>query len=482
MPRARRRRTGRASGSARPCPPRRRVDGDEPAGLRHALLDGHAEPQALSGDAALVEPDAVVDDVDRHALVTVAGDDERPGDGLGRGAGVLEAVHHRLHRRGVDRLGGGHRDRARAEVARLEDERRGERGGGVDDALRDGAQGHRGVVVRALLRRGQVPHRVGGHRGGELPGRRIRGAGRREQRGEHAVVHDRVDLHALHLRGMLAHRVRVARQRGALGPVDPEGRLSEHRDDHQDRAAEDDRVEDLQERVERRDHAVAHRHLEEAEPERHGDRVDHRDPEAEGHRGARGRDRELLVQERLRDGREGLGDDRERPRREREDEDQGDGRVRGHDPAADHAGDARPDEAAEEHHEEGDAPGRAHGVQLPVDDLQRLQGEEQTERAGAAGEDRLDAGEADGVVGGPRRGAGEGARHGGRGARRAGRRPSGHRRRPGPVPGGCRLPRRGGAGRPSWGRGGRPRRTSRGSGRGTRAPCCSRCPAAARRA
>ncbi|MFT2689682.1 hypothetical protein [Clavibacter zhangzhiyongii] len=94
-------------------------------------------------------------------------------------------------------------------------------------------------------------------------GSAVRAAG--EQRGEDAVVHDRVDLHALHLRRMLAHRVRVAGERRALRPVDAERRLPEDRDEHQHRAAEDDRVERLQERVARGDHALAHHDLEEAE-------------------------------------------------------------------------------------------------------------------------------------------------------------------------------------------------------------------------
>ena len=49
--------------------------------------------------------------------------------------------------------------------------------------------------------------------------RRVR-ARRREQGREHAVVHDRVDLHALDLGRVLAHRVAVAVERGGLRAVD----------------------------------------------------------------------------------------------------------------------------------------------------------------------------------------------------------------------------------------------------------------------
>ena len=57
-----------------------------------------------------------------------------------------------------------------------------------------------------------------------------------------------------------------------------------------------------------------------------------------------------------------------------------------------------------------------------------------------------------------------------------------HPRRRGRARAGCRLRPRGAAGRPWWGRGGRPRRTSRGCGRGTRARSSRRCRAARRRA
>lgn len=109
-----------------------------------------------------------------------------------------------------------------------------------------------GSVVRAGGRGiPKIADRVGGHRRGQVLGLRgERPCGRDEGR-QNAVVHDRVDLHPLHLGGVLAHRVRVPVERRGLGVVNGVGGLAQHRQDDDDRATQDHRVDAFEQRQQR---------------------------------------------------------------------------------------------------------------------------------------------------------------------------------------------------------------------------------------
>ena len=167
----------------------------------------------------------------------------------GESPGVLHAVEHRLQGRGCDRLtdARGHRSRADIRARRLDRARH--VGCRADDPLGDGSQSHGRTVIR--LHHGgvvQVADRVARHDGRELHALRRVGARGREQCRQDAVVHDRVDLHALDLGRVMANGVAVPLERRALRDIDVGRRLPEHRDQHDDSATQDDRVHRVEDR------------------------------------------------------------------------------------------------------------------------------------------------------------------------------------------------------------------------------------------
>ena len=154
-------------------------------------------------------------------------------------AGVLHGVGDRLRRgqhEGAARRGRGSRRRPRPMIARRRPGRRRARARRARSRRR--RRRHRTRLVAALagvlLGVGEPRERLARHRDGERPLARRLGALGGDERGQHAVVHQRGDRDALLLRGIRRGRLRVRGDRPRARLVDVRGDRAEHPAERQD--------------------------------------------------------------------------------------------------------------------------------------------------------------------------------------------------------------------------------------------------------